>query len=143
LLVTENWSETADLATAALPPAVTVGPNSPVSLQFSVTNNGPDLATGTQVTITPSSDYPIAQAAPSSGSCAGAGPIVCTIGDLPAGGAVTIQLQLTSPNLGPGTVNANAAANQISQTLAMSSVTITDTGTRVLIPAAGVTATLD
>jgi hypothetical protein len=137
------WSETADLAAAASPPAATVGPNSPLSLQFSVTNNGPDLATSTQVTLTSPADYPIVQAAPSSGSCAGAGPIVCTIGDLPAGGTVTIQLQLTSPALGSGVVTATAAANQISHTAATSSVSITDTGSRLLVPAAGVAAALE
>ncbi|HWQ32378.1 MAG TPA: FG-GAP-like repeat-containing protein [Blastocatellia bacterium] len=64
---------------------------------LTVTNNGPDIATGVTVTDTLPAGATFVSATASQGSCSGSGPVTCGLGEMPAGGKVTISIVVT-PN---------------------------------------------
>jgi uncharacterized repeat protein (TIGR01451 family) len=85
-------------ATASPSPA-TVG--QPLTYSVTVTNHGPDPATGVVFTPTLPAGLVVVSATPSQGTCT-LSPVVCNLGGLGSGGGATVQL-VTQPTQ-PGTV---------------------------------------
>ena len=100
--------------------SVTISAPSSVSLlsviryQVIVRNNGPSAASGARATISfPSSLTLQGAATTTQGSCSSAlGSVQCTLGALPPGGAVTIQMTVIPLLIGNVTTNASVSANE-------------------------------
>lgn len=111
---TQSLSPSADVAvtmdTQATPDPVTVG--TPVIFNARVANSGPSTAAGISVNLTWTQNSSLISVSPSMGSCTGAGPVVCELGNLTSGANVTIGLTLT-PVAG-GTVSTTATATAAS-----------------------------
>jgi hypothetical protein len=91
----------ADLVTTATPLSPDpVALNGTTSTTFTITNNGPQAATGATFTITLPGSVTSPVATPSSGSCSGTGPISCTFPTIANGASVTVALSVTAPTAG-------------------------------------------
>ena len=89
------------------PDPVTVG--SDVTYTLSVTNSGPNDATGVTLTDTPPAS---ASATPSQGTCSGTGPVSCDLGSLVSGASATVAITVTPTAAGTITNGANVSANE-------------------------------
>lgn len=102
---------TADLALmkTAATPDVAAGTN--LTYQVSVTNNGPASATVVQMVDVLPVGVSLVSAAPSQGTCAQPGDVVCDLGVLPAGGQATVAVVVQVGSSVPaGTVLTNTAS---------------------------------
>jgi uncharacterized repeat protein (TIGR01451 family) len=98
---TVEVSARADVAIAKTASAPTALVGDAVTYGITVTNNGPDDAADVTVTDPLPASGRFVSAKPSSGTCAvAAGSLVCNLGSLANGAAVTIQLQLTLTEAG-------------------------------------------
>lgn len=90
----------ADLSVAATLPA-TGKPNTAITLALTVTNAGPDVATGVAVASTIPAGVTIGTPTASQGSCATAGQVVtCTLGQLASTASATVSIPLTPTQVG-------------------------------------------
>jgi uncharacterized repeat protein (TIGR01451 family) len=119
--------------TAPPPAGLDISQTAPSSVQadtdatYTITVTNPGTAEQTNVTVT-DNPPPNAQAVsltPSSGSCAGGGPITCDLGTLGPGESATVTVDAT-PILPPTAVNVIAAqSDQTSQVTASKAVSVT------------------
>ncbi|MBV9497134.1 MAG: IPTL-CTERM sorting domain-containing protein [Acidobacteria bacterium] len=98
----------ADLAITKTPNQPTVAPGGTLAWTISVTNNGPQAATGVTVTDTIPAGTTFSSAVPSQGSCSGTTTVTCNLGGLANGASATIVLTVTN-NSSSGT-KVNTAA---------------------------------
>lgn len=109
---TQSLSPSADVAvtmdTESAPDPITVG--TPVTFNAEITNNGPSSATGVSVNLTWTLNSSLVSVSPSTGSCTGAGPIICELGNLTSGTGVSIGLTVTPVAGGTVSATANATA---------------------------------
>jgi uncharacterized repeat protein (TIGR01451 family) len=93
--------------------------NSAVTYTYTVTNNGPNEATGATASITLANGMSAPSATTTRGTCAITGLVVsCTLGDVPASATTTIAVTATTP-----------AAGGALQTVGRAETTATDTVT--------------
>lgn len=69
--------------------------NNPLTLTATVTNNGPDLATGVQLSVTLPTGVTLVSATPSQGNCTTGAPLTCALGNLAGRASATVTLTLT------------------------------------------------
>lgn len=133
--VTNAIATEADVAIAAVVGAGPFATGGHVDYNLTVTNDGPDAATGVTVTNTLPTGATFVSATPSQGSCVGAGPVTCTIATLTEGASVTIHLVVTAPAT-PGsltdTVTVTAAQTDPDSTNNSSSATATVVASAVI-----------
>jgi uncharacterized repeat protein (TIGR01451 family) len=97
--------QVSDLAVTKTGPANAVLGQS-VTYQIVATNNGPSDATGVTVTDVLPAGATLTSATPSTGTCTGTGPVICTIGALANGSSATITVVAT---LNTGGTNVDTA----------------------------------
>lgn len=103
----------ADLAITLSPSSLTVNEGDPATYTVTVTNNGPDIATNTVVTVTFSQSIYIDTMTPSQGTCNHQwNNATCDLGTLAAGATTTITLDTTvlEPGVLTNTVTTGSAA---------------------------------
>ncbi|HKR63273.1 MAG TPA: DUF11 domain-containing protein, partial [Thermoanaerobaculia bacterium] len=83
----------ADLSVTKTTNATQAPTGSTITYTITVTNNGPDAATGVVVTDDLPAGLQYVLATPSQGSCAGTDPFTCTLGTINNGASATITLQ--------------------------------------------------
>jgi large repetitive protein len=83
----------ADLSIAKTTAATQAPTGSTITYTITVTNHGPDAATGVVVTDNLPSGLQFVSATPSQGSCSGTDPFTCNLGGLANGSSATITLQ--------------------------------------------------
>jgi uncharacterized repeat protein (TIGR01451 family) len=81
------------IAKSDSPDPVTVG--QPLSYTITITNSGPDDATGVIVTDTLPTSVVFGSATPSQGGCSGPNPVICNLGSLTNGATATITIVVT------------------------------------------------
>jgi uncharacterized repeat protein (TIGR01451 family) len=114
--VANHFAQFGELADAGA--GATVAPDPPVFLTTvvytaTVTNNGPGAATGVTLTVGLSPGLNVQTSATSAGSCAGTGPITCTLGTIPVGGAVTVTVQAQAAVLGQATATVSVGSTTV------------------------------
>ena len=82
----------------------------PATFTATVTNAGPSPATQVVLTLGVSAGATVVSATPSTGTCSGSGPIVCTLGSLATSGSAGVTLVLSSSACGVITATAGVAA---------------------------------
>lgn len=89
-----------------------VGVGQPLTYTVTVSNAGPDPATGVTLVDTLPAGVTFVSVSPSQGSCAGASTVNCTLGNLASGSNATVTLRVT-PNA-PGAISnrADVTANE-------------------------------
>lgn len=121
----------ADLSAAINDEPDPVQVNGNLSYIVTIANDGPDAASGVTATIALPQSLMFVSANASQGSCAGAGPVNCALGNLAAGGKATIALAAKPAAAGNITVQAtassatpdiNSANNTASQTTKVSTL---------------------
>jgi uncharacterized repeat protein (TIGR01451 family) len=92
---TVNLAGRADLQVTknASPDTVTLGNN--LTYTITVTNNGPEAATGVTLTDTLLGSFTLVSATPSQGSCSGTSAITCNLGNLASGASATVSIVVT------------------------------------------------
>lgn len=109
--VTESGSPSADLSVAMSDAPDPVSNGSNVTYTITVTNNGPDTATGVTLADTlPSSGVTFVSATPSQGNCYGTGPVNCSLGDITNGSNATVSVVLQTTATGVITNVATASS---------------------------------
>jgi uncharacterized repeat protein (TIGR01451 family) len=111
------------LTKSASPNPGQVGLN--LSYRVTVTNNGPALATNASVNDTLPSGVSFVSATPSQGSCNGAGPVNCALGNLAVGATAVITIVVTPSATGSIINTATAGASQTDFDTSNNSATIT------------------
>ncbi len=116
----------ADLVTTVTPMSPDpVALNATTSTTFTITNNGTQSATGATFTITLPGIVSSPVATPSTGSCAGTGPINCTFPTIANGGSVTVALTVTATTAGVISITGTADDTVEFDPPANSSATVT------------------
>jgi uncharacterized repeat protein (TIGR01451 family) len=117
----------ADLAItkSASPASPRVGTN--LNYALTVTNNGPGVATGVNVTDQLPSNVQFISARPSQGTCGAPNPIVCSIGNLAVGASATINIVVQPTQAGSLTNSASVAGNQPDPSPANNAAGVTST----------------
>ena len=83
----------------------------PATFAITVTNNGPQTATGVSVTDAVPAGYSVTQVTPAQGSCTTGATISCAIGSLAVGATTTITVTGTvSASMSPGAALTNTAS---------------------------------
>jgi hypothetical protein len=97
--------EVADLQLGTSP-APALFPGSTAVWELTLTNTGPSVANGAYVTVESDDDTvtSISDAVSSAGSCFAMSPTVCSLGDIPASGMVTVSLTLSAGGEGTTTL---------------------------------------
>jgi uncharacterized repeat protein (TIGR01451 family) len=98
------------VAQSASPNPVKVGDN--LTYTVTVTNNGPDAATGVKLTDTLPDTVTLVSATPSSGSCVAASPVVCELGNLANGGSASVSIVVATTAKGTLVNSASVAGDQ-------------------------------
>ena len=82
----------------------------PLTYTIGITNNGPDVSTGSVVTDTLPANVTFVSATPSQGSCSeSAGIVACSLGDIAISGAATITIVVAPTAAAAGTRITNSA----------------------------------
>jgi uncharacterized repeat protein (TIGR01451 family) len=94
------------------PDPVTAGQN--LTYTVTVTNNGPNTASGVTVSDTLPGNVALVSATPSQGSCSGTTTVSCSLGTIDNGGSATVTIVVTvsSEATGPISNTASASANE-------------------------------
>lgn len=105
------WGHVVPPARADLGVTVTDTPDpvtadAPVTYTATVTNLGPDDASGVALQLTPPASVMMGAVSPSQGSCGGSAPIACDLGTLPASASASVTVQVTP--VGPRTMALSA-----------------------------------
>jgi len=87
----------ADVSVAKTSSPVVASSGQSVAYSMAVRNNGPSIASAVSLTDTLPVGATFVSVATSQGSCAGTGPVTCTIGDLASGATATVTLTVTAP----------------------------------------------
>lgn len=95
----------ADLSLAKIGSPDPVAPNGSLVYTVTVTNAGPDTATGVEVTDTLPGAVSLVSAVPDQGTCGSTSPVVCALGDLAAGASASIAITVTAPSAGQSLAN--------------------------------------
>ncbi len=137
--LSETGSQLADLTLTMVESSEPVEQGTPLTYTLTVTNNGPDPATGVTVTDTVSPRFLVESVSGSQGTCQGA-PVVCQLGTLNPGSQATITLTGT-PLAVPWTLTnrASVLSELPDPTIANNSIKLT---TEVTAPEEGATADL-
>ncbi len=115
------------------PDPVTVG--SSLTYTMTVTNNGPDAATGVTLTDTLPTGVTYVSATPSQGACLEAGGVVtCSLGDLANGAIATVTIGVTPTATGTLTNTATVADSVVDPNTANNSAMTTTTVNAVNTP---------
>ena len=93
--VTVGVPPEADLAIARRPCRIPVEAGADVTYTLTVTNNGPNAATDTEVTDDLPASLTLVSATPEQGSCTQTDPVDCDLGTVPVGGTVEITIVAT------------------------------------------------
>jgi len=105
----------ADMSVAVTPNAASVLVGEELIYSIAATNNGPDAATGVKITDVLPTGVTLISATPSTGTCVGVSPVVCTLGSLASGSTSTVNLTVSPQS--PGTfVNNATVASEIFDT---------------------------
>lgn len=102
----------ADLALTKTGPA-TVVVGSDVTYELTVTNGGPDQATGVTVTDELPAGMVLADASTTKGTCAESSPVACTIGTMAPGGSAEITIVATPTTSGIAVNQANVSSGAV------------------------------
>ncbi|HEX4946654.1 MAG TPA: FG-GAP-like repeat-containing protein [Blastocatellia bacterium] len=117
----QNAVSDLNVAQTVTPNPVVVGNN--LTYNVTVTNSGPDDATGVSLTNTiaiPNGQFTFVSATPSQGSCTGTGPIICNLGTILSTGNATVSIVIrptipttgTPPNSVTVTNTATVSSNE-------------------------------
>jgi uncharacterized repeat protein (TIGR01451 family) len=112
------------IKTGSLNP-VTVGNN--LTYTVTVTNNGPDTATGVALTDTLPSGISFVSAKTSQGSCSGTSTVNCNIGTLNNGSSATVTIAVTTTKTGTLSNTASVTANESDPDTANNTSTVNTT----------------
>jgi uncharacterized repeat protein (TIGR01451 family) len=99
----------ANLALSASDSVDPVTADSAVTYTYTVGNAGPATATGVVLTINLPARVILGSVTPSQGTCAGAGPVTCSLGVVPMGATPTVQVSLTP--VAPGSITTNGSVS--------------------------------
>jgi uncharacterized repeat protein (TIGR01451 family) len=118
-----NSRVVADLAITKTdsPDPVTVGNN--LTYTITVTNNGPNGATGTTMTDPLPATTTLVSATPSQGNCSGTTTVTCNLGSLADSASATITIVVTPTQVGGISNTASVAANEFDPNLNDNSAT--------------------
>jgi uncharacterized repeat protein (TIGR01451 family) len=120
----------ADLGITKSASVTTVAVGTQFAYTLTVTNNGPNSATGVVVTDPLPAGVTFVSASASQGACSGPAQVICSLGAIANGASVTISISVTAATAGSVTNTANVAANEPDPNLTnnTASVTVTITG---------------
>jgi uncharacterized repeat protein (TIGR01451 family) len=124
---TTNIADLAVSATNFLPNPVDFGNDA--SATFTVTNNGPNAASGVSFSMPLPSNVTLSSANASSGSCSGTTTITCNLGGLANGASASVTLTVTLTGAGAFSVTGTATATEFDPP-SDSAATATGTGVR-------------
>lgn len=113
----------ADLAVtkADSPDPVVVGTS--LTYTITVTNAGPDAATGVALTDVLPASMTFGSATPSQGSCTGTGPVVCTLGSIARNASANVAIVVTPTVVGTFTNTVTVSATSLDSTPANNTAT--------------------
>ena len=104
---------TANLSITKTTTATSVNAGDFIDYTITVTNGGPDSATGVTVADALPPNTTFVSATPTQGSCSGGPTVNCSIGTLTNGASATIALRVTATAAGNATNTASATANEM------------------------------
>ena len=115
--------EVADLAVSKVdsPDPVTVGQN--LTYAITITNNGPDTATGVTLTDALPGGATFLSSSPSQGTCSGTTTVTCSIGSLSNSASATVTIVVTTNTSGSLSNTATVTANETDSDSANNSAT--------------------
>jgi uncharacterized repeat protein (TIGR01451 family) len=102
----------ADLAITKVDSSDPITAGSDLTYTLTVTNNGPNPATGVTVTDTLPSGLSAKSSTASQGSCSGTTTVTCSLGDLASGASATVSIVVTTSTAGTITNSASVSGNQ-------------------------------
>jgi uncharacterized repeat protein (TIGR01451 family) len=102
----------ANLSLSKTTTSTTVTTGQTISYTITVTNNGPDSATGVTITDNLPGNTSFVSATPTQGSCSGSTTVTCSIGTLANGASATVTLQVQASSLGSAVNSASATGNE-------------------------------
>jgi uncharacterized repeat protein (TIGR01451 family) len=118
---------TADLQVAKSAASDPVLLGSPLTFTISITNGGPDVATGVHLTDTLPSGVTLESAVPSQGVCQGTSPLTCTLGTLDLHATATVTVVVGTLTEGGMTNRVSVAGDQADPNAINSAATVSVT----------------
>ncbi len=106
-------TQTANLSITKTTTATSVSVGNFIDYTITVTNGGPDSATGVTVTDALPPNTTFVSATPTQGSCSGGSPVNCSLGTLANGASATIALRVMATAAGSATNTASASSAAI------------------------------